>query len=594
MWSRHSHLHLVPESHQQLALAPTSLKPPKKPYLAALRRLAKRVGELQVIPDEQQHVRTINPKAAAGLLPGATGTALELAAKALEDTDLTGALGIRFFDLHTPTVEEFPTIGSRVEYTQMIHLNGGTESYRVRNGFVHVMINARGQVYQVHCSLRHGARPTRMPRIITPEKAIERSMAHLGLTEKESAKTELVFSSHKNKLDPCYEVTITTAEPRRVPQCLVKATTGEVVHQTNKIRATQRQPAPQPRNRRRRNPTGTTTPVNGRSFLRIPDPTKALTQQVYDVVLNSLPDPLVLKNDNVIMYMGSRKKEVRAKSDGTFNYKPGEPEFSGISSMFALQLQFELAKTWGLKPAGRPIPVYVDDPSVLDNAYFDPESYEEHMGKGTGTPNGLTKNICYDFGVLWHENGHNFVFLQAPGKDLPGSEGGGIHEAIGDVLGNLLMNWWFRLNFAQQLGLPFTVADINADRRVIGEYAAPPDGIRIQKNKKRTPRDKTGEPHDDGLIVGGAMADLLVAMANVAGADLNKVFETFGKMALAALALVPAHKVTFRDLLNAFLTADKQLNAGANDKLITKAFADHGITLPPGGGTGGIPVIIIA
>src|SRR5262249_50766638 len=156
---------------------------------------------------------------------------------------------------------------------------------------------------------------------------------------------------------------------------------------------------------------------------------------------------------------------------------------------------------------------------------------------GTGLPNGLTRYIAFDLGVTWHENGHHVVYLQTPGKDLPGSEGGGIHESIGDVLGDLLMDFWFRLKFADKLGVKLTVADVEADRRVIGKYAMPPDGIRIQKNKNRTPQDKTGEPHDDGLISGGAKADLLVAMVGNA-ADVESGLANFGKLTLAALALV--------------------------------------------------------
>jgi hypothetical protein len=189
---------------------------------------------------------------------------------------------------------------------------------------------------------------------------------------------------------------------------------------------------------------------------------------------------------------------------------------------------------------------------------------------------GLNRYICYDYGVEWHENGHNVVFVQTPGNDLPGSEGGGIHEAIGDMC-DLSLDWLFRLRHATQLGTKLEVVDVENDRRVIGVYAAPPDGIRIQKNNKKAPDDKTGEPHDDGLIVGGAMADLMVAMIKRDG--VQKGLDSFMTLMLAALAIVPAHKVTFRDLLNAFLTADNKLNADATKDMISKSFADHGIKL---------------
>jgi hypothetical protein len=90
------------------------------------------------------------------------------------------------------------------------------------------------------------------------------------------------------------------------------------------------------------------------------------------------------------------------------------------------------------------------------------------------------------------------------------------------------------------------------------------------------------------------MADLMVGMV-VAANDVEPGLETFGRLLLAALALVPSHRVNWRDLLNAFLTADTRLNQGANKQLITKSFADHGITLAGSAGRRGrtTPVIIV-
>ena len=43
--------------------------------------------------------------------------------------------------------------------------------------------------------------------------------------------------------------------------------------------------------------------------------------------------------------------------------------------------------------------------------------------------------------------------MTTPGKDLPGSEGGAIHESIGDVLGDLL-----RLTLVRNAGAAFSTA----------------------------------------------------------------------------------------------------------------------------------------
>jgi Zn-dependent metalloprotease len=234
----------------------------------------------------------------------------------------------------------------------------------------------------------------------------------------------------------------------------------------------------------------------------------------------------------------------------------------------------------------------VEDRSVSDNAYFDPEAYEIHIGIGSGlNRGGLNRYIAFDLGVSWHENGHHIVFLQTPGHDLPGSEGGAMHESIGDVLGDLLMDWWFQLTYGKQLGVTMDAAAVEADSRIIGKFALPPKGIRIAKNTKRTPQDKTGEVHDDGEISGGAKADLCVALVKSNGVAAG--LELFGRMTLAALALMPANRCTFRDLLNAYVTADQRLNNGANRAAIVKAFDDHGITLGKGQGSRNQPIIIV-
>jgi hypothetical protein len=151
-----------------------------------------------------------------------------------------------------------------------------------------------------------------------------------------------------------------------------------------------------------------------------------------------------------------------------------------------------------------------------------------------------------------------------------------MHESTGDTFA-LVFEYLDYVKFAKQLGRILSVADVKKDPRVIGPYTID-GGIRQQRNNKRTPQDKTGEVHDDGLISGAATCDLLEAMI-VNEDDVEKGCESFGRLYLAALALVPAHKVMFRDMLRAFVTADQTLNKGANRALIEKAFGDHGIKL---------------
>jgi Zn-dependent metalloprotease len=582
---------------------------PKRPYLAAVNRLAQRIPDVRAVFDHFGHVRSITTDHADGLFDKPMlGNALQHARKFLAVDDINKALGLRYVDLNRGNESTDPLLGHSVTFQQEITASNGVK-YPVRHGYVQVFIDNSGKVFNLNSSLRHGKRNVDLDGIITDTQAIAAAEAHFGDREYEDdAKCELVFSAHNGKIDPCYEIVLCANNPRLVQKVLVKAHTGEIVVAENLLRS----PRPLPvlmaggkasgsKSRKRRQPSsgGATTggakaAVPAKVLLRIPDPNVAIAKQVFDVTIDTLPNPKVLADDDFVMYVGDKNHPVKAKADGTFNYAPTDPEFSAVVTYFALKAQFTLMKAWGMKPNTRAIPVIVEDNSGdTDNAYFDPEGYEIHILKGSGlNRGGLNRYIAFDLGVSWHENGHHIVFLQTPGHDLPGSEGGAMHESIGDVLGDLLMDWHFGDIYGAKIGKTLTVADVDADPRIIGKYALPPNGIRIAKNKKRTPQDKTGEVHDDGEISGGAKADLLVALIKQLAA-VAPGLELFGRMTLGALALMPAHRCTFRDLLNAYVTADQRLNKGANRAAIVKAFDDHGITLGSGQGSRNQPIIIV-
>lgn len=578
--------HFVPEIQEDDS--PADLLP-KRPYLAAVRYIADRVGGVEALFDRFGRVRTLTAVSNDGLFEQTlTGqdSPQAFAKRFLESDDIVKALGLRHVELELAQTAELSGLGNRVEFRQVIEVEG--KVYHVRGGYIHVFVDQTGHIFQVNSTVRFGRKPQALGRLISADDAIAAAKAEVKLGNVASQRAEFVFSVHNDKLYPAYEVTLVSEDPRRVVLVLVKAISGDVVHIANKLHAKKKfrfirlEAAPGKGKKKREKiekPAVAGKAPKGKVFLAIPDPNQPIPSQVHDALIEALPDPTVLKNEHCIIYLGGKKTEVKAKSDGSFQYSPSEPEFAAVITFFAFQSQMALMKSWGMVAPEKPIPIFVHDPSVSDNAYFDPENYEIHIGVGSGSPFGLAKKIAYDLGVTWHENGHHIVYLQTPGKDLPGSEGGGIHESIGDVLGDMLMDFWFRLKYSKELGTTLSQKDVDADPRIIGKYAMPPNGIRIQKNKNRTPDDKTGEPHDDGLISGGAKADLLVAMATKPGVELAKAFEDFGRLTLAALALVPSHQVTFQDLLRAYLTADKKLFNEANKALIVKSFGDHGITL---------------
>ncbi len=549
-----------------------AVQPPMSFYAKAVSRLA----GVEASYSKEGRVRSLMTGSATGLgtLPFG-GDPLVHAKQFLATPTISNTLGLRNVNLIDGRTDRFDFAGKqlhRVEMQQVIKI-GDTE-VPVRGGFVHVSMDSAGKVINVTNTVKFGRRPAVMPKgLISGDEAITVCKTKLGI-DAATATSRLVLSEHEGKFSFVHEVKLVNQTPRHAVLYLVLAKTGEIVFEQSLIRTSVASQAQNVLNR---------IPV--KTFLAIPDPKKPIPQQVVDHYIESLKDPKVLEDHRFILLVreGGKWGGVKAKEDGTFNFdaEKESSKFSAVVTYVALRAQYELLESLGMKKQTRPIKVFIDDPDVQDNAYFDGENYEIHMGVGSGTRRGgLAVNISWDLGVEWHENGHHVVFLQCPGQDLPGSEGGAMHESTGDVLGQLVMQYLWGALYGKQLGNELTVAMIKADRRIIGAYALPPNGIRIQRNTKKTPKDRTGEVHDDGLISGGAHADLLEAVIDnvvTGGKTIVDGVKDFAQLYLAALALVPAHTVRFTDMLRAMQTADTTLFGGKYSKLIVKAHADHGI-----------------
>lgn len=626
------HNHLTPPTG---ASEVTESREPKKALVGIVDQLKKGDANLEVDFHDSGCVRIISTSSTKGLSTSRfandpKGHAL----RTIRNNKIAKLLELSDCEISAPKVEEF-TFGYRVAFNQVHTVKGRRTAVPVRAGFVHVHMTKDGTVFQIVNTLRHGSKPASLGKLTTRAKAIENAKAKLAeilakadLAKEEAQKhsplgdklagvklnqaiagidlstlnngrltqliaenrkvvdrsaneVQLVFSTHDDNMDPIYEVKLSVGEPRVLWGFLVHAKTGEVVYDRNLLHFAA--------------PAGNGKSVQVKTLYRVPDPNKVIDQAVRDGVIDTLPDPKVLKNEYYQVFMGGDKsKPVKAKADGTFNYGPKDPEFAAVVAFFSLNLQIRHLIKMGLKAPSSPIPVYVQDPGVRDNAYFDPSDPQLRGGVGSGLKRGgLNTMIAFDLSVFWHEAGHYFVFIQTPGNDLPGAEGGAMHESSGDLMA-IAMGYLFRAWFAKELGEKFGLKDIKADRRVVGEYALPPDGIRIQRNDKKTPGDKTGEVHDDGLISGGAHADLLEALCVAAGEGKEEeAINSFLAIYMMALSLVPAHKVTFRDMLRCMITADTNLNKGANRKLIEDAHAAHGIKLASGGGSAGGNTVVI-
>ncbi len=532
---------------------------------------------IEVDNDDFGYVRHLTTTAPEGLEKSASfynGNPRACADRLLKAAAIRKAFGLRYLDVRFSRVIDVPAFGYTVEYRQFLKVKGSNRVVPVRGGFLHVNMDGSGRIFKVTSTLRRGRKPSRPAKIISAAEAKRIAVAAHGAPVCQSVECQLVYSSHDTskkdptktlkqlRLDPTYEILITSCNPRKVVQYLVDGTTGKVVYVENKLHYAD---------------------VPCRAFLRVPDYKTPMPEQVRDHHLSNLPDPKVLANHRyspVVVIKNGKEVQVEALPDGTFNYEPDSPEFEAVTVFVALNEEDEFFEANGGVTGGDTFKLVVRDPSVQDNAYCDYENREIHIGVGSGLDNGgLYTYVGYDTGVEEHENGHRWVFRQTPGKDMPGTQGAGGNEATGDYC-DIVCEYRRGLLYGHLYGHTLTVDDVKGDPRIIGLLALYPDGIRKQRNTKTVQKDGgTGEPHALGEIVGGAMCDSLEVIVTDPQWSLADGINNGAKLLMAALALLPSHKVTFADICRAFITADQVKFGGSHRKAIETDFGNHGIKL---------------
>ena len=485
--------------------------------------------------------------------------------------------------------------GKRVPFKQMIAVKtaDGIKQFAVRGGTFNVMINNDGRTTNVGSTVRHGEKPRTLGKIISQEEAIAKAKAETQMPDAKVLSVVFEFSAHEGKLDPTYAVKLTNVAllgvddevsvivdtapitPKFV-EVLLHAKTGDTLHIESLLRHSQV-------NRKQKvlnNPLA-------RVFLRVPDYKVDVLKQLFQTRLEDMPDPKVLKDEVFKMFTleNSRWQLVKPNGQGNYEFAAGSNASSAVIAYYPLTQMRKRFEKLGFRAVRTPIPVKVNDPQTPDNAFMVPDlnQPEMHIGVGTGVEGGgLTKMIVYCIDVEWHELFHWLITIQTPGNDLTGAEGAAMHEGLSDIAA-WLFGWLFLLANATVLGVTVTRQDIANDLRKIGEFCMPPNGIRQQLNKKKV-KDKTGEPHDDGEIIGGAVSDFFAGFIENSKGELVDAIETCVKMMAQMLAVMPAKRPLFTDALRGLISADLNENKGVNRAAIEKAFKGHDIVL-----TGGNP-----
>ncbi|MBX9879805.1 MAG: PepSY domain-containing protein [Candidatus Obscuribacterales bacterium] len=616
-----------------------------RPYLKyklAVERLDKLVKELEADFGSDGNTRTLTSPIDQGGLYSKPMPADDEGGKRQQAWNCLRSLGIRDtipidkVHLRNAGTEEYTQVvdgpnGEKIEekrfmvkLRQVAKVEGRKQPvwYLGGNAAVQVHMNEVGVVYKIDSTLARGARPRTLNGTISAEEAVDIARQAFASKCEQMGKARLRFQKDGHHSDLVYLVKLSDRRLRskRDPECpeelnartviyFVNAKTGEVKEQHQTLRY--HEPV---------GPDGKLVEVKTKSFATIPygrpdkqSPNKEkelyaeLDKESYDRLLTlasmDKDGKIILENETCKVHYNktsqdpTRKKAKSKKAnadrpvwttkvdplqDGTFNYKPGQEEYDAILIFLAINFEIEYLKARGLKAPKKPITVFVHDESVRDNAYFDPDKNEIHIGVGSGGNWGLFKKICFDLGVTWHEAGHWVVWLQTPGQDLPGDEGGAMHESTGDMM-DIIMDLLYIATYLSKItGEKFTKDTIRKYHWIIGYYCLAPDGIRNQREPKKVyPKDMENEVHNDGLISGQACVQVLLDMCDATGDDVSAldILDHFARIYLGALAIVPADKVKFADMLRAMITADREIFGGRYRESIEHGWKDHGVTL---------------
>jgi Zn-dependent metalloprotease len=330
------------------------------------------------------------------------------------------------------------------------------------------------------------------------------------------------------------------SRPRRPAEwkMYIDAATGEIIERQNMLRFV---------NGKGRvfdpNPVVTLndTSINDKSSI----PDKAYSE----VVLRDLKQTGFLEGPFVTTKT-TRKRVKRKNLD--FRFKRTDRAFKEVMVYFHIdRIQRHLQDLGFKNVLNRPVPVNIDGQRD-DNSHYSPAQKDLTFGTG-----GV--DDAEDAEIILHEYGHAIQDDQVPGFGAS-DEGGAMGEGFGDFLAASF--------FSDVKPKPMKLTLGNWDATAYSGDE-PPNLRRLDSNKKY-PKDLDGEVHDDGEIWSACLWELRGLLGR----------ETAERLVIAHHFLL-SRDAGFEDGANALITADKNLNKGANEKAIRDVFVRRGILPNP-------------
>ncbi len=251
-----------------------------------------------------------------------------------------------------------------------------------------------------------------------------------------------------------------------------------------------------------------------------------------------------------------------AEVDEDYTYVDTDSKFTEAMAYYHINVVHDRWRSFGFKKLERQIPVFVNIVTAsgegFDNAFYT-RGLEPAVRKGAivmGSGN-FFENFGHDADVYYHEYGHAVLDRAKPGffEALETNYAHAFHEAFSDISASAITG-------NSKLG------ELALRSRSNGEFRG-----RNLENNNRYPQnviDKRfgrSESHYTGLIIGGAWWDL---QKTIGRDDAQRIL-------YKSLSFLP-DEMTFFDLRDAMLTADRRDSGGANETAILNAFEKHGIT----------------
>jgi Zn-dependent metalloprotease len=262
-----------------------------------------------------------------------------------------------------------------------------------------------------------------------------------------------------------------------------------------------------------------------------------------------------LKNSGYIEgpYVTTKTTRNRIKrKNRDFRFKRTDRAFKEVMVYFHIdRLQRHLQEMGFDNVLNHPIPVNIDGQSD-DNSHYSPSDKDLTFGTG-----GV--DDAEDAEIILHEYGHAIQDNQVPGFGQS-SEGGAMGEGFGDFLAASFFSDVKPKNMKPTVG--------NWDATAYS--GAEPPYLRRLDSNKQYPKDLRGEVHDDGEIWSACLWELRAALGRAATEQL-----------VIAHHFLLARDSGFEQGANALITADKNLNKGANEKVIRDVFVRRGILPNP-------------